>query len=337
MTNKPRVKPRRLKIWPEVESLAPIMLYLPPIAKSGRVIVELSNCNSADSCGLNVLLMRLIKQAMSSNVEGKLCDLVEPISPEIKKIIFDSGFIHYLNKWFGFDRQFTGTLLELCYQYTQPKMSDVIEIETATGITQYSYPIYMFNFDGENRRGEWNQFQNWTLTILNTFENYNIPKFELLSIIKEVFKNSADHTDNIASFAIDIRQNRCNPQSAIEISFTFLDLGKGIYKNIYDILAASSIGRIGHGSLTEVYHMAMQRGFSTKSSKTKINLGLGMDVITRGSKSIGMHLSVYDAQSRGVLSGLKEVTHSEIRKHFFDSKNQVVFCYYGKLTCGAKL
>ena len=181
----------------------------------------------------------------------------------------------------------------------------------------------------ENRRKALISFKEWLNENLKPYyKNYDFNLPQVILVINEIAKNSADHTDDNAFLGLDIFFN--DKEKFIKICFSIGDIGKGINQNIKDNLPENMKERLKYWDLTQMYRVALKRGFTTKQNFHE-NKGMGMSIILDGAKGIELDLSVFDAKSRGVLSNIHSLSHSEIRKNFFYIGNFVGFYYYGEL------
>ncbi len=191
-------------------------------------------------------------------------------------------------------------------------------------------PIYHIEFSKyKDRRNGVADFEDWLETnLIRLKEDYNIKVNKLILILVEMAKNSANHTEEDAFFGIDIIEEADD----ITIQFSFGDLGVGINRTIRPILATMDRykGKEDHLAITDSYQFALQLGFTSKPA-SKINRGIGMSSIFGVSKQIGLSLSVFDAESRGILTNADEPTHNDLRKVFYSAGFSVGFYYYGVL------
>ncbi|WP_200234496.1 hypothetical protein [Thiohalocapsa halophila] len=149
---------------------------------------------------------------------------------------------------------------------------------------------------------------------------------QLVIILREMAKNTADHTSGIAALGLE---RRLQPTGTEVLKFSYSDTGPGIHQSLWSQWGEEAkIKRLRHQGVAESYRMALKEGFSTKSGNG-VNLGLGMSLIMQGCISLGVDLSVFDADSRGLLTNLRETTHSEIRKNFFHLSTNMGFAYHG--------
>jgi hypothetical protein len=146
-------------------------------------------------------------------------------------------------------------------------------------------------------------------------------------MLTEMAKNSADHTPDNAYFGLDIVEKN----STFGLKFSFGDLGIGVNQSIRNFIKEDSAfnEKEKHLALTDAYHYALQIGNTTK--RNSLNKGIGMASIYELSRQMCFTLSVYDANSRGLLSCANNITHTELRKVFFDVGFKVGFHYHGEI------
>jgi len=100
--------------------------------------------------------------------------------------------------------------------------------------------------------------------------------------------------------------------------------------NVKNHLPEEQLKRYEFWDLTQTYRFALSRGNTTKPDSIN-NKGMGMSLILDGAKEIGLELSVFDAESRGLLTEIESLTHSELRKNFYNIGRNIGFYYHGKL------
>lgn len=201
--------------------------------------------------------------------------------------------------------------------------------QSHNGIYTTSFPLITLDFKKFEYRVCVEDFIDKMIGILEPFcKVYNIKINLFLKLLKEIAKNSEDHTSESAIFGFDISENRVTKKGTI--LFSFCDEGIGIHGNIKKNI--ESDGRYRENvsskmSIADSYHYAYTPGFTT--SRSKINKGIGMSMILDCVKLLGLHLTIYDAKSMGFIP--RSDTHDEIRKNFWNTGNAVGFYYYGEL------
>jgi hypothetical protein len=200
----------------------------------------------------------------------------------------------------------------------------------SNGLPTTSYPIYELDFlSVSNRREKVDEFKKVLIKQLFFLKTeYDFELSILIQILVEIAKNSADHTEENAYFGLDIVEHR----EKLVLKFSFGDLGKGINNQIREFIKndVSFKDKAKHLALTDSYQYALRVGVSTKYN-SGINKGIGMSTIFNLSKQIELKLSVFDAESRGLLTKAIEATHTELRKIFYHIGFKVGFYYFGEI------
>ncbi len=317
------MKSIQIKIWPEIEGYIPLLIPWQNIEnKNQDVFIDFSNCTSAYSSSLAPLLIRFIKLIRDSDNNKTWETHNQLISETFNKIIC-LNFFNILDKYapnngLFWDKSFS--------DFSENK---IINIEN-NGNEIHSFPIQLINFqEVTNRRDKLKNLRDWIYQILNPYyEEYDFNLSQLTLILNEIVKNSADHTNENAFIGMDIIFSY--DKSVIEIIFSIGDLGEGINMHIKNNLPEDKLKRYKYWDLTQTYRSALSKGFTTKMESLN-NKGIGMSIILTGSYKIDLNLSIFDAESRGLISKIKSLTHGEIRKNFYSIGKPVGFYYYGKL------
>jgi hypothetical protein len=319
-------KPIRLKIWPELISYNPLLFRLPAKAsRKNTLLVDFSRCKEIDTPALALLLVRILRIIHLSDDQTPV--LIEPpIQKQLENHLWDLNFQQVIAQHNAAIR-------------AKPQHPDLFERPICTAPRSVAvgndphlgvmYPLHFLNMTGSaDRRQEVKALEDWLVEIfshLSCRKNLN----QLVIILREMAKNTADHTSGIAALGIEKRLQANGNQV---LKFSYSDTGPGIHQSLWSQWADDAkIKRLRHQGVAESYRMALKEGFSTKSGNG-INLGLGMSLIMQGSIRLGVDLSVFDADSRGLLTNLRETTHSEIRKNFFHLSTNMGFAYHGVLS-----
>jgi hypothetical protein len=314
------VKDIIIKVWPEISNYLPALIPLQSIEKrSNSVFIDFTNCFEVNSSGLNLFLIQILKILTDGNTNrGWYTNDTEEV-PMVMKIEH-LNFFNILNKYSQntslFQSNFTSTSLN----------TEILGQQRLI-----SFPIYIIDFKNfAIRRKALDHLKNWIYeNLMPYYDKYDFILPQLASIINEIAKNTADHTQDNAFIGLDVLTTAAD--KSIKICFSIGDLGVGINQNIKDHLPdEKSEKRYKNWDLTQTYREALDPGFSTKMHSTE-NKGLGMSLILDGAKGAGVNLSVFDANSRGILSNIKSLAHSEIRKNFFNINKDSGFFYYGEL------
>lgn len=309
-----------IKVWPEINNYLPALIPLQNIEKkSNTIYLDFTNCFEVNSSGLNLFLIQILKILTEGNIQrGWYTNEINEV-PMVSKIDH-LNFFNILNKYAQnnslFQSNFTSTTLN----------TDVLGQQRLN-----SFPIYIIDFKSfPIRRKALDHLKNWIYeNLMPYYDKYDFILPQVASIINEIAKNTADHTSENAFIGLDVLVTA--EEKSIKICFSIGDLGVGINQNIKDHLPGDKFEkRYKNWDLTQTYREALDPGFSTKIHSAE-NKGLGMSLILDGAKGAGVNLSVFDANSRGVLSNIKSLAHSEIRKNFFNINKDSGFFYYGEL------
>jgi hypothetical protein len=321
-------KPRsvQIKIWPEITNYLPAVIPFERLraSKNNPFDFDFSGTSAVEAASLNLLLIKLIKHTSS----------LKNIDWEIKLSSFNS--VNYKLNEIGlfdiFPKVIPNNNLFWQKEFVDNEFS---KIKTTEAINSKLLPIYHIEFSKhDDRRKAVEDFEDWLeINLMNLSIGYGIKLNKLILILVEMAKNSADHTLEDAFFGIDIIEIA----DEVMVQFSFGDLGLGINRTIRPILATMDRfkGKEDHLAITDSYQFAFQLGFTSKPT-SKINRGIGMSTIFDVSKQIGLSLSVFDAESRGVLTNASEPTHNELRKVFYSVGFGVGFYYYGILKVKVK-
>lgn len=293
--------------------------------KKNPVLLDFSNCTSTYSSGLTIFLIHLLQYFGKNHVDSW------SIVPPRRQTWSDAGSMEVFTR-----------IVEAHFPNQEIRFKSDLDLNTlrsledGSGFTSQmtSLPIYELTFSQHsNRRDALIPFKRWLYDALSPYyERYDFSLTLLTSIANEIAKNSADHTDNNAFMGIDLIESKS--KDALKILFAFGDLGLGINQHIKNNLPSDRINRYQYWDLTQTYREALSRGFTTTNESLN-NKGIGMSIILDGSVNCGISLSVFDANSRGVLTSIESLTHREIRKHFYHLGRDVGFYYIGELTCPA--
>ena len=336
----------RLTLWPEQMAYYPLISSWADIKKKDTL--DFSECLGVHSCGLTAtLLMTLfifnnystnisIKNAAKSKKNIQLglfrsnsidewpykhikteIDARSRLDQEIKVIVKNSnaGLMQDCADLNFFNLIKDCLTEELQHEYCGKRQINPIESDYFF-VNAISYPIFRFNFADQklDRRNALQTFSKfWCPIFKKLSEKYNFKWNQFLSIIYEIAKNSADHTDNNAYMGVDIITSK----NSVKICVLIGDLGPGIYIGIRNFQLMYEPNRKGKTNFSEAYRYALKKGFTTKKGDKSRNKGLGMPFIVNNSIAIGVRTSIVDAKSRLILSSLKPIlkkgpSHNEI-------------------------
>lgn len=320
------MKDIRIKVWPEIMGQLPALVPLQSIAptKSNNVIFDFTNVYQVSSSGLVIIIINILK-ARSLDINSRTCKIQNPNDNKVSELLAKMGLYNVIDEYFPEK--------DLFWVHTKPGPVE----HNYLGCNINSIPVYKLSFsNGINRRSCIDNYVDWLLQTFSTIEKkYHLKSNHIVPIFKEMAKNSSDHTEGNAFFGMDFVHDKENNE--LKILFSFGDLGIGINQSIAKFIKDDPIytHKDRHLSLSDAYHYALASGNTTKP-KSGNNKGLGMTIIFDLAKALNLNLSVFDANSRGILSEAKNKTHVELRKVFYNVGNGVGFYYYGDLTLKQK-
>lgn len=324
MKNKRHIQ---IKIWPEIINYYPAFIPFEKVvySKENPIDLDFSNATEVKSSSLTLILIEILKIIRKSRSMKWIYR--EPENEVTANRVKELGLLALLYQNFATPTLFWDEALNNISKGT-------LVIEN-NGVKTISYPIHEFNFQNktnEEKRKIVEEFREMLFEKLDfLFEKFTFKIHKLIQVITEMAKNSADHSYENAYFGLDI--NMLN--NILEVEFVFGDMGIGINKNVRNAFLENPeldrLERAKHLGLVETYHFALTPGLTTKLN-SKINRGIGMTIILDVSKDMGIELSVFDAESRGVLSRIKEIKIDDLRKNFYNLNKEAGFYYYGKLT-----
>jgi hypothetical protein len=316
------MKSSQIKIWPEIDGFLSIIAPWQNVEnKENDVFIDFSNCQTVTSSYLVLLLIRVIKLLNNKNNIQKWETHDEIVSKTFNYII-DLNFFNILD--------FYGNNASMFWNNEFSKLTETLLIHKNRNNNEiHSFPIYHICIKNYNDRREVLKLfrRKFNKLLSPYFKDYNFNLSQLTLILNEILKNSADHTDSNAFLGMDIEFIN---ESEIEISIGIGDLGVGINMNIKNHLPEEQLKRYNFWDLTQTYKFALSKGGTTKMDSLN-NKGMGMSIILDGARELGMELSVFDADSRGLLTKVKSLTHSDVRKNFYNMGRTVGFYYHGKL------
>lgn len=326
-----------LKVWPDLTDYIPATVPFSGInskaTKGKYLLLDFDNCKNVNSSGLNILLIQLLK-LLTIEAYQRPWEFYPLKETNAIDKIHKLGLFNKLNKY--------SPVTDL---FWHPKFNVVNENEVVedlnSGEVIKSYPIFSLKIkSGESNRREalLGELRSWCyerLFPVSQEYNFNFPN--LINIITEIGKNTSDHTDSDLFLGLDVIHDKAG--NYVKIHFSIGDIGKGItihvkdhYEKILKKSPEEKKDRLAHWDLTFSYLFALTTGNTTKVT-SKANKGLGMASIMESSSKVPMDLSVFDAQSRGILSNLdaNNLSHKKIRKNFHAVGKPVGFFYYGEI------
>lgn len=315
------MKPIKVKAWPELVGFLPGLLKLREVqATAGQtesaVEVDFASVRAVSSTGLTVFLLRLL-ELLGDKSKPRIrrdCD------PQILSTLDRLGAFTHLG-------EITGTIEHELALGAEKTASAAIQDKESLAL-----PVYRLRFgDDSNRRHAVIRYVSWLAQNLQSLRTrYLIEPNGLIMLLNEIAKNTADHTQSDALFGLDVIPLS---DSRARLTFAFGDLGIGIKQHIEAHLPPEEEKRRQHMSLYEAYRLALKPGYT--SSTDTINKGHGMSIIIDCAIDLNIHLSVFDASSRGLLSNVKrdeELSHTLVRRIFHNVGHRLGFFYFGEIS-----
>jgi len=314
------MKPTKIKAWPElVDYLSSLPLLreptLDPLPEAREIEIDFGSVRVVTSTGLTVFLLRLLRTLKKQNTVAIRSDCSPSARDELDRL---GAFAHLGGPLHALQHEFVlgNAVPETIYA---PKQ-DMVKL-----------PIYRLSFNGTpDRRQAVHAFVKLISGALAPLAKiYNLPANGLAMLLNEIAKNTADHAGHDALFGMDVI-----PASAgsARLTFCFGDLGPGIKNHIEKNMPAELADRHRHMSLYEAYRLALRPGYTSCSSQ--LNRGYGMSIIIQCAIDMNIHLSIFDATSRGLLSHIntsEPPSHASVRRIFHNIGHDVGFYYYGEM------
>jgi hypothetical protein len=315
------MKPTKIKAWPELVGFLPSLpkireLQSEPTDGAAGIEVDFASVRAVNSTGLTVFLLRLLELLAGHKKPLIRRDCQTTILIQLERL---GAFTHLAD--------ITGAI-----EHELPLSSSSTAPTFAEDNDSLALPVYRLRFGTEpNRRLAVHRFVSWLAENLGPLRNeYIIEPNGLIMLLNEIAKNTADHARADALFGLDVIP-LSNGHS--RLTFAFGDLGMGIKKHIERNLPAEEESRRQHMSLYEAYRLALKPGY-TSSADTELNKGHGMSIIIDCAIDLDIHLSVFDALSRGLLSSVsrdEKLSHALVRRIFHSVGHHLGFFYFGEL------
>lgn len=316
-----------IKIWPYLDDISQAIIPYSDnhLSKKGMVVnIDFSCVKRINSSGATIALTKLTH--LLTDKKGCVYKLVMPENQFCNLYLQNSGFLARLNDKFNLEQANLFESNHINYNLENSTIEDNIN-----NVILVSFPIYHLKYDKKKDRICVDEFSEWVTDILiDNLSDTNIkPQINVLAmLLKEIAKNSQDHTGKDAYFGLDIVKNSLNGTG--RLLFSFADLGIGITKNVKNNLPENSKqyrSAKDKFSYSDAYHFAFTLGNTT--SKNPRNKGIGMSMIRDGVNMLNLDLTIWDGRS--MLFIPKDIAHSELRRNVFDTSNPVGFYYYGRL------
>lgn len=310
-----------IKIWPYIDDFSQTII---PYQSSNlnidnKIFIDFSNVRSINSSGIAITVFKILP--LLNKHKNSVWIVEEPEDDGLKSFLSKTGVYKILSNNILNKDLFSS--ITNSHDITDYVQNSSLEMKTT------SFPLIVLDYGKFDYRVCVEDFIDKLINILMPFNNtYNIKLNIFLKLLKEIAKNSEDHTSTSAIFGIDIIENENTKKG--KLLFSFCDFGIGIHENIKKHIAKDSRYRENASTklgIVDSYHSAYRPGFTT--SKKQINKGIGMSMILDCTKILGLNLSIFDARSMGFIP--KSNTHEEIRRNFWNTGNAVGFYYYGSL------
>jgi hypothetical protein len=308
-----------IKIWPFIDNIsnAIISYQTSTINFDSIIYLDFSNVRSINSSGAAMTIVKLLP--LLNKFKNSIWEIIKP----------EDAFVNSFLDQTGVYRFFTGKILN------KSLFSITSTNEEASSISQHdqldiyttSFPLLKLEYAKYERRVCVDDFIDKVMNLLIPFSTkYDLRLHVLLKVIKEIAKNSEDHTSADAIFGVDVVENLHSGHG--KVLFSFCDFGIGIHGTIKKYLIHDKSFRNDASSkfsISDSYQYAYTPGFTTLMNKH--NKGIGMSMILDGVNLLDLELTIYDAKSMGFIPVIN--THEEIRRNFWNTGNSVGFYYYG--------
>ncbi len=326
-----------VKAWPEVVGYIPALVPYSSLNTKKNIgrnfMLDLDNCLRVDSSGLNIFLIQLL-QLSNRLGDSREWEFVPKQITDTINIIKSLGFFNKLNSYSDGEKK-----LFSIQNFDTIQDHPVIQ-EINSGEILKSYPIFSIKIPDQeqsNRRAIiLKTVREWCHNKLFDYERkYMFNLMNLIDVVTEIAKNTADHTESDLFLGLDIEEDK--DEEYVRIRFSAGDVGEGLNAKIRKAVESSEWKenviekqRLKYWDLTQTYRWGCQSGNTTKFSSVH-NKGIGMASIMDCSRKTPMELSVFDATSRGLLSNLDpfNLSHAKVRKEFSSIGKAVGFYYYG--------
>jgi hypothetical protein len=317
------MKPTKIRVWPELTDYVPALPVLTDERRRhgnsiASIELDFGAVREVTSTGLAVFLLQLARLVGPDRVATIRHDASEPIRARLEQL---------------------GALAFLSAERPSNQADLFANSSLVTGSSSmhpavvHSLPLYDLRFPAiGNRRDTVRTFLSYLQHAMSSVASLTqLDSNGIIMLLNEIAKNTADHAGANAVFGMDVF---VRSDSSHRVSFAYGDLGMGIKQHIQQNLSSEEAKRLRHMSLYEAYRLALKPGY-TSNRLTKVNKGHGMSIIIEIASTLGMHLSVFDAWSRGMLTALPDLqapTHAVLRRVFRTVGHDVGFFYFGEMT-----
>ena len=344
----------RITLLPEQKDFLPLTCTWKDIKNTSKL--DISQCKGVESCGLAASVLNIHHLFNDLHPENPIIDaetedaneseqytLLPEIAPKDSRQTHSKKHEPFIINFFKNSDTVINTMFsqlgffdairnrlsdELQKQHCGSKTTPVVHSSFSRRVK--SMPLCHLNF---------NEQTNQRRDVLQKMFEYVEPVFDsvflrdhdkgnqLTHVLEEIVKNSADHSNADGFIGIDVIQSETKTKLNILIG----DLGPGIYKHIKKKFFDHNPTRKGKGSFAEGYKLALTNEISSSSSDE--NYGCGMSSIVNNSLALGANISVFDNESRLILSSLNPIdskapSHNEIWRSSFRFVSKIPFFYF---------
>ena len=316
------MKATKIRVWPELVEYLPALAVLTDPRRSGALAAEVeldfAAVRDVSSSGLAVFLLQLCRLLGTQRSVLVRHDASPPVRARLDEL-----------GWSSFLLSLRGRESRQSELFQEPRLLEM-PILLASGV--HSLPVYHLRFSETSvRREAVRAFLNFLQREISLIAEFaSVETNGMIMLLNEIAKNTADHANADALFGMDVFTQL---DGSHRVSFVFGDLGVGIKSHIEQNTTEEESKRLRHMSLYEAYRLALKPGY-TSSGGAGVNKGHGMSIIIDCASTLGLHLSVFDAWSRGILSALPDLhshSHAAIRRVFRTIGHDVGFFYFGEL------
>jgi ABC-type transporter Mla MlaB component len=185
-----------IKIWPNLSDISQAIIpYSDSKINFDKIVhIDMSNILDINSSGVTLTLLKLAK-LIKQNKHTRW-SIIEP-NVAIKSFIESVGFNNILSERIG-NKDMFWTIKDV-------NQTSSFEQVNQQGLITHSFPIYYLNHTKNEHRISVEDFIDWVLLVLEDYSiTYNFHLHIFLKLLKEIAKNSEDHTSDNAFFGMDL-------------------------------------------------------------------------------------------------------------------------------------
>ncbi|EKE28656.1 MAG: hypothetical protein ACD_3C00035G0006 [uncultured bacterium (gcode 4)] len=243
-------------------------------------------------------------ETINENIEFDSSDAPEKKHEKIRRILQEARNVYHMK---GLNKRnpiiSDNNIIKIIGNDPIPNLeSDIHQDESWNTIFTFPICILWTETLKEDKRKSLSKFSKILYeTLVQNTKWFDVYNKEILKIIKELLKNSLDHTDKESYFWIRITRNKGNSQ--IKISFIIADKWDWIKDNVIKSTWINDL------SFEEAYEIAMTHSWS---SIWWSNFWVWLWALPEMAKSIGMDVRAYDNWQEFIFN--KSGEHEEIFK-----------------------